>query len=145
MNKVKNFAKFHTCYLPYWFEFWDTNKICLKCSWYFFLAFGPISQGPTFSKSAKISLKVFQNQQKNFKIILKKSMSKNAMLNPKRRHKLSRSSEMSGSTLFFYCFCEILSHLVITLARIKAIGGVRGQKNMSSLFWRTHCCGFNAF
>ena len=28
---------------------------------------------------------------------------------------------------------------------IKAIGGVRGQKNMSSLFCRTHCCGFNAF
>ena len=23
-------------------------------------------------------------------------------------------------------------------------GGVRGQKNMSSLFCRTHCCGFNA-
>ena len=23
--------------------------------------------------------------------------------------------------------------------------GVRGQKNMSNLFCRTHCCGFNAF
>jgi len=27
----------------------------------------------------------------------------------------------------------------------KAIGGVRRQKNMSSLFCRTHCCGLNAF
>ena len=34
---------------------------------------------------------------------------------------------------------------IYAFLQIKAIGGVRGQKSMSNLFWRTHCCGFNAF
>ena len=41
------------------------------------------------------------------------------------------------------CVPLIFAHLACM--KIKAIGGVQVQKSMSSLFRRTHWCGFNAF
>ena len=46
---------------------------------------------------------------------------------------------LASSPFYFHAF------VLRELAPSKAIGGVRDQKEMSSLFWRTHCCGFSAF
>ena len=84
-------------------------KICLKWSCYFFLALDPIAKDPVLSKPAKISLKIFSKWairknyiRKIFQNNFEKINVKKIMQNPfSLKHKLSRSSEISGCALFF--------------------------------------------